>query len=170
MKLFRPAYESDPTWQKQQWEAKHPEATGVWKNVLALREMVAAVRADAVKKLGNISPSSGPDNLVNRIAELKFKAVAVGQELAVCEALLDAGEAGPEFELADKQYAPLVKAAEEKLAREEKARQDRQRKEAALRDAREEAKRRALESFESDPAVVAAKQELAEAQAVAGEL
>ena len=162
-------WERDPIWKRDNWKALNQKAAAVWQNVQAIRQILADVRATAVQKLSLLGPTPGNvDTLQNRIPEIRFRAVPIGSELAAVEALLAAAEESPEFEVAEKQYAPLVKAAEEKLARDEKARQDRQRKEAALRDAREAAKQRALENSESDPAVMAAKAELAEAQA--GEL
>jgi hypothetical protein len=173
MNPFNPRpWEKDPVWQRDHWCVgdAHREAAGIWTNTQALREMLGNVRAQAMKKLANVSPSSGPDNVTNRIAELRFKAVAVGQELAAVEALLRAAEESPEFKLAQAHWAPLVKAAEEKLARDEKVRLDRQRKEAELVQAREATWKRALERAEEDPAIKKAARELEVAKAAEAEL
>jgi hypothetical protein len=161
-------WEKDPIWRRDNWQALNEKAVSVWKNVNALRSSIAAIRADAVKKMGNICPMNGPDNVANRIAELKFKAVQIGQDLAACESLLRAAEESVEFKLAEREYKPLMEAAEAKLAREEAERIAKQEAAAKLEIARVAARERALASVETDSEVMAAKAGLAEAQA--GEL
>jgi len=154
-------WEKDPVWQRDNYSALHEEAAGVWKNVQALRAILANVRKDAVVKLGRMGAGPGNvDTLQNRIAEVRFRAARDGQELAAVESLLRAALDSEEFKMAEREYAPLVKAAEAQLAREEAERLAKQRAEAALAAAREAAKERALANLESDREVVAARERL----------
>lgn len=83
---------------------------------------------------------------------------------------MELAENSEEFKLAERDYAPLIQAAAELDAKEEATRLKVQRNEGALRDALEDAKKRAEAGIDDDPAVVQAKRELAVAQAAAGEL
>jgi hypothetical protein len=91
-------------------------------------------------------------------------------KLSAARTLLAVAEASEQFKLAEKEFAPLLRQAEEAEAREEAARIDRQMKEGALRQARADAEKRALENAASDPAVLQAARSLAQAEAAVGEL
>jgi DNA-binding helix-hairpin-helix protein with protein kinase domain len=173
MKLFRPAFEKDPRWQLSNWRALNPERSRHYVAVAALKKMWDEVGKAALAELIKLQPGPGGDafNIDHMAGEIRWriKSFNLGAEVKAVTALLSIAE-NDEYRAIAKEIEPLIESARALDQAEEKARIDRQRKEASLRDAREAAKQRALESFESDPAVVAAKQELAEAQAVAGEL
>jgi hypothetical protein len=162
MKLFRPKFESDPRWQRDNWRALNQEAAATWTAVPALRATIADLTREALKRLGAINtPPGTPPTIENLKSEVRFKVAAVGTELAAAQMLLDTATASEQFKRAEKEFAPLVRQADERDAAEEKARLEKQRAEAALVRAREAATARALENVESDPDIVQAKRELA---------
>jgi hypothetical protein len=146
-------------------------APGVWRNVQAIRQMLADLRATAVQNLSRIGPTSGnADTIQTRIAEIRFRAIPIGSELAAVEALLAAAEESPQFKKAEAEWAPLVRAAEQKERKDEETRIARQRAEVQLNQARESSWRAALEKAEESPAIKKAERELAEAKAAEAEL
>jgi hypothetical protein len=160
-------WERDPIWKRDNWQALNQKAAGLWQNVQAIRQILADVRATAVQKLSLIGPTPGNvDTLQNRIPEIRFRAVPIGSELAAFAALLAAAEESPEFAVAEKQYAPLVKAAEEKERKDEEARVARQRAQADVAIAIEAAKQRAISAADNAPEVLDAKKKLASLTAV----
>jgi hypothetical protein len=127
----------------------------------------------ALAELIKVQPGPGGDafNIDHMAGEIRWriKSFDLGADVMAITALLSIAE-NDEYRVTAKEIEPLIESARALDQVEEKARIDRMQKEASLRDAREAAKQRALESFESDPAVVQAKRELAEAKAVAGDL
>jgi hypothetical protein len=163
--------QGDPRWQRDQWTARNGEAARVFKCVLALRDMIDDVTKDAVSRLGTLERAPGSaDTIANRRGELRFKMVPLGQELAAAKILLEAGENSPQFKLAEAEYAPLLKSAAERDASEGKLRQDRQRAELALVQAQESAKAAALKAAETDPIIMRAARDLADAEKAVSEL
>jgi hypothetical protein len=171
MKLFRPKFESDPRWKRDNWRALNGDKARIYHSVLALRELVDELKGEVLARIGKLDcmPGTTP-NMANLKAEVRFKVVEIGKALAAAKTLLEVGEASEEFKTAEKEYVPLLRQAEEAEAREEAARIDRQMKEGALQQARADAEKRALENAASDPAVLQAARSLAQAEAAASEL
>jgi hypothetical protein len=164
MKLFKPAYEKDPRWQRDDYFAHHPEQCRIYHCVVALRELVKELNAEVVARLGVVDVMPGaprfPQSIPSLKGELRFKVVEIGKEFAAAQMLLAAGEASEEFKLAEKEYAPLLEAVAKLEAKEEAERVEKQRAEAGLAAACEAAKERALANLESDREVVAARERL----------
>jgi hypothetical protein len=171
MKLFRPKFEQDPRWQRDNWAALHRKESQTYKAVLALRSLIGQLAKEAVARLAIITtPPGTADTVENLASEIRFKIFEAGKELASARILLEASETSPEFLLAEKEFAPLLKAAAARDEFEEQVRLDRQRKEAELVQARETTWRSALEKAEESPVIKKATRELAEAKAAEAEL
>lgn len=108
MKLFRPKYESDPRWQRDQWRALNPEAAQIYRSVIAIRSIISQVTEEAVAGLGKVTP--GSDSLANLKGEVRFRLNEVGKDLAAAKVLLEAGENSPQFKRAEKEFRPLLES------------------------------------------------------------
>ena len=171
MQLFKPKFQQDPRWKRDNYRGQHPEEAAIYLGVLALRDMIAEVTREAVSGLGKVRCTPGNDNsIANLKTEVRFKLTAIASELAACETLLRAAENDPRFALAEKEFKPLLEASAARDAAEEKVRLDRQLAEAQLNQARESSWRAALEKAESDPSIQKAAAELAAAEKAVSEL
>jgi hypothetical protein len=171
MKLFRPRFQQDPRWIRDNWAALHRKESQTYKATLALRSIIGRLGEEAVGRLAMVTTSLGnPDSTENLASEVRFKVFEIGKELASARILLEAAEASPEFKVAQQQFAPLLARAAEQDEADEKVRISRQEAEAALVQTREATRRAALEKAEESPDILKATATLAAAKAAEAEL
>jgi hypothetical protein len=174
MKLFRPRFEQDPRWQRDNWAALPRKESQTYKAGLALRAIIADLAKEAVGRLAIITtPPGTADTIANLGSEVRRKVFEAGKELASAKILLEAIEVSAEFKFAEQEFAPLLLAAAERDKADDRLRESRQQAEAALSQARESAWRLALEKAEESPDILKATATLAaakEAEAAVSEL
>jgi hypothetical protein len=171
MKLFRPRFQQDPRWIRDNWAALHRKESQTYKATLALRSIIGRLGEEAVARPAMVTTALGnPDTTENLATEVRFKVGEIGKELASAKILLEVSEASPEFKLAKAEYEPLLTAAAERDKADDRLHLNRQQAEAALAQARESTWRDALEKAEEDPAIQKATRELADAKAAEAEL
>ncbi|SRR6266496_1070627 len=166
-KLFRPKYESDPRWLRDDYRAKNEGRVILFHQTLGLRTLIQDLRREAISALSVWRCSEDLSNPSAVVGQVRFHVVELGKQLSAATALLELAENSEDFQIAVREYAPILQLVAERDASEEKARLDRQRREADVLQAREAAHKRAMDTLESDPAVVQAKRKLAEAEAAA---
>ena len=168
MQLFRPKFEQDPRWQRDNWTALHQKEAQTYKATLALPLVIAELEKEAVATLGRITiPPGCVDTIQNLVPEVRQKVFEAGKELASAKILLAVASSSPEFKFAEKEFAPLLNAAAERDKADERLRVKREQAAAALTIAREKTWKQALERAEEDPAIQKAERELADATAAA---
>jgi hypothetical protein len=57
--LFRPKFQQDPRWKRDDYRSCHPEEAAIFLGVCALRSMISEVTAQAVSALGKVQCTPG---------------------------------------------------------------------------------------------------------------
>jgi len=179
--LPKPKYESDPRWLRNNWAGAHRRSAQVWKVVQALRSMETENAKTVVDRLSIVTVNPGIDDTTQELAkELRFQlGVVVGKERK--ESIIDPMllwttplrkilEASSEFEKAEREFAPLMKAAEQRDQADERVRLQKQHAQAREAQEVEAATKRALAKLEDDPELRLARAQRAEADAAAAEI
>jgi len=169
MKLF-PKAPADPRKQLQDYQLYHSELAILYTNTLALRELVQKGEASLVFQLG-LGPGENPFSIANAVGPLLALArndfyhpetgMIDSKTLSALRAMLSVAEASEEFKAAVAEYEPLLAAVAALDSAETERERERLMAEAAVREAEETAKQNAIAGIANDPAVIAAKKELA---------
>jgi hypothetical protein len=136
-------------------------------NALALRSIISELEKNFIMQAATLL--SGGNNVFN-VESAKGPMLMLchqdaSSELAGAKAMLSVLEGSDELKRACAIMEPVLEAVAKVEAEEEKLLRERLQNKAALHEAEEAAKKRALANVEKDPAVLAAKQKLQESVA-----